>query len=105
MILWTKADTEPLLARKVRINSVSPAAVATGILDDFKRAFGDRVDRNLARTGRPGTPEEIAAIAVFLLASESRWINGADIPVDGGTSGFSDNEALGLDGMGIGLLR
>ena len=32
-------------------------------------------------------PDEIARAAVFLVSNESSFITGADIPVDGGTSG------------------
>ncbi len=34
--------------------------------------------------GRLGTPEEIAAVASFLLSDEAAYINGACITVDGG---------------------
>jgi NAD(P)-dependent dehydrogenase (short-subunit alcohol dehydrogenase family) len=99
MILWTAAITEDMAARGVRVNSVSPAAVATGILDDFTRAFGDKVTRNVARAGRPGAPEEIAEVAAFLLSPASGWLKGADIPVDGGMGAFNLSDALGLAAM------
>lgn len=99
MILWTFAMTEPLLARDIRINALSPAAVETGILDDFKRAFGDKVTDNISRAGRAGSPKEIAEIAAFLLSPESHWIKGADIHVDGGMGGFNMTDELGLEGF------
>jgi NAD(P)-dependent dehydrogenase (short-subunit alcohol dehydrogenase family) len=34
--------------------------------------------------GRPGSARELAAVMVFLASSESSWITGAVIPVDGG---------------------
>lgn len=97
MILWTFAMTEPLLAKGIRVNALSPAAVETGILDDFKRAFGDKVAANISRAGRAGTPVEIAQIAAFLLSPESHWIKGADIHADGGMGGFSMTDMLGLE--------
>lgn len=99
MILWTFAMTEPLLAKGVRVNALSPAAVETGILDDFKRAFGDKVADNINRAGRAGEPQEIAEIAAFLLSPESHWIKGADINADGGMGGFNMTDALGLEGF------
>ena len=102
MILWTFAMTEPLLAEGIRVNAVSPAAVETGILDDFKRAFGDRVTANIDRAGRAGSPEEIAQIAAFLLSPESWWIKGADIHVDGGMGGFTQTDELGLEVFRLG---
>ncbi len=38
--------------------------------------------------GRGGQPEEVAELMVFLMSDESRFISGAEIPIDGGqTSG------------------
>lgn len=102
MILWTFAMTEPLLAKGIRVNALSPAAVETGILDDFKRAFGDKVADNINRAGRAGEPKEIAEIAAFLLSPESHWIKGADIHADGGMGGFNMTDALGLEGFRLG---
>ena len=94
MILWTMAETEPMIARGLRINSVSPGAVATGLLDDFARAFGDRMAKNVARAGRPGTPAEAAEIAAFLLSPESFWIKGQDLVVDGGMAAFNTADMM-----------
>jgi len=45
LIVWSMGQTKELIARGLRSNTVSPAAVSTDILDDFKAAFGDRVDK------------------------------------------------------------
>lgn len=99
MVLWTAALTEPLIAKGLRANSISPGAVATGILDDFARAFGEKMAHNVARAGRPGTPDEVAEVAVFLLSEQSAWLKGVDIAVDGGMGSFNMADALGLDAM------
>ena len=99
IILWTAAICESLVARDIRVNSLSPAAVSTGILDDFKWAFGEKVAHNVARAGRPGTPEEIAQIAAFVLSPASHWLKGADIPIDGGMGAFNMTDMLGLNVM------
>jgi len=96
LIVMTMADTERLLARGMRINSVSPAAVSTGILDDFYSAFGDRVVKNVARAGRPGEPDEVADVIVFLASEQSRWIKGQDIVIDGGMSAMALSDAMQL---------
>ncbi len=98
MIVMTIADTEQLVAKGFRMNSVSPAAVSTGILDDFHKAFGDRVAKNVARAGRPGSPGEIADVIVFLASEKSAWIKGQDLVIDGGMSAMSMSDALGLTG-------
>ena len=90
------ASSEVYLGRGQRINSISPGAVSTGILEDFKSAFGDRMTRNVERAGRAGTAKEVAYLAAFLLSPESGWIKGADISIDGGMSAFNNADALGL---------
>lgn len=96
VIVMSLAQTEALLARDLRMNSVSPAAVSTGILDDFKAAFGDKVAANIARVGRPGLPEEIAEVILFLASPESHWIKGQDIVIDGGMSALAQKDMMGL---------
>lgn len=94
--VWTKAQTEALIARQLRMNSISPGAIATGILDDFKVAFGARVGQMVARVTRPGHAREVAEIAVFLASPESGWLKGVDIPVDGGMGALDVIDACGL---------
>lgn len=89
VVVWTKAITERLIGLDLRINSVSPAAVSTGILTDFSAAFGERMAKNVERVGRPGTPEEVADLIVFLLTPESNWLKGNDFTIDGGMSALA----------------
>ena len=96
VIVLTIAETERMIARGLRMNCVSPAAVSTGILDDFVAAFGERVARNIARAGRPGLAEEIANVVAFLAGPESRWLKGTDIPVDGGMTAMAICDAMEL---------
>ena len=99
IIAWTTARSETYLNRNWRINSISPGAVATGILDDFQTAFGERMAKNVARAGRAGSPAEIANLAAFLLSPESSWIKGTDISIDGGMSAFAMSDALSLQDL------
>lgn len=101
-IVYAMAASERLINRGLRINTVSPGAVATGILNDFAREFGERMHVNVARAGRPAAAEEVAAVAAFLLSPESRWLKGCDVPVDGGMGAFNLSDALGLTGLADG---
>ena len=94
IILWTMASSEVYLNRNQRINSISPGAVETQILDDFEVAFGDRMTKNVQRAGRAGSPAEIAQLAAFLLSEKSSWVKGSDISIDGGMSAFTTSDNL-----------
>ena len=74
----------------IRANSVHPTYIDTPILDPIRGMFGkDEADAKLGRQvpmGRIGKPEEIGAVAVFLISDESSFITGSEIKVDGGIS-------------------
>jgi len=73
----------------VRCNSISPAYVESPMLDETTAATGwpagarARVRRDVP-LARFGTPEEVAALAVFLLSDDSGCATGADFALDGG---------------------
>lgn len=96
VIVWSMAQTERMIAARLRMNTVSPAAVSTGILGDFATAFGERMAVNIARVGRPGLPEEIANVIVFLASAESHWIKGSELTIDGGMAALATTDQLGL---------
>jgi NAD(P)-dependent dehydrogenase (short-subunit alcohol dehydrogenase family) len=67
--------------RGIRVNAVSPGAIATRLTD--KRALQE-LQPHLP-LGRPGRPEDVARIAAVLLSDEwSGYVTGANVPVDGG---------------------
>ena len=94
IILWTKLLTPRLHKMGLRINSISPAAVATPLLEGFAAEMDEATATAFARAGRPGLPEEIAELAVFLAGSESNWVRGQDLVIDGGISAMMLAEKL-----------
>jgi NAD(P)-dependent dehydrogenase (short-subunit alcohol dehydrogenase family) len=69
----------------VRVNAIAPGGVATRMLPAFRDSMGAAVlDWAEAAVGRHATASEIAEVAVFLVSPGSRWVNGAEIVVDGG---------------------
>ena len=88
MIYWHQMQVPDHIG-KHRFVTVSPAAISTGILDDFINAFGPKVSKNLEQVGRAGKPEEVASLIAFLLSDQAEWINGIDIVIDGGMGAFA----------------
>jgi NAD(P)-dependent dehydrogenase (short-subunit alcohol dehydrogenase family) len=85
LIFYTKHRAVSAWKRGVRMNSVSPGATATGILGDFKASMAPgAIDWSEHLLGRHAAPEEVAPVIVFLLGPHSSFVNGADVPVDGG---------------------
>jgi NAD(P)-dependent dehydrogenase (short-subunit alcohol dehydrogenase family) len=99
LLLWTqRAAHQPLFkARGIRVNAVSPGPVATPILPEFRAVFGDaRVDADIAAVGRAGAPSDIAPAILFLCSDGARWINGANLAVDGGLEAAVNAGTLGF---------
>ena len=81
-----------LKARKIRVNVVSPGTVVTpgyknelGMNDQAIAAF-ERGAAAAAPSGRTGSPDEIAQAVVFLASSDSSFVNGVELFVDGGAA-------------------
>jgi NAD(P)-dependent dehydrogenase (short-subunit alcohol dehydrogenase family) len=86
---FARSWAEELKARKIRVNTLSPGATETPIIDgQFKtkeEAEGARkFFSQIITLGRLGQPEELAAAAFFLASQESSYVTGADLVVDGG---------------------
>ncbi len=69
----------------IRCNAMNPGLVATpmaaGLISDQARLDQVLSDYPIAR---PGTPEEVASLALFLASDESVWMTGTIVPIDGG---------------------
>ena len=84
---YARAWTSELAPRGIRVNVVSPGPVDTPLWD---AAFGERRDEMIAGVAsgipaqRPADPDEIAAAVVFLASSQSSFVYGANLYVDGG---------------------
>lgn len=80
-----------LMGRHIRVNSVSPGPIETPILDGLYIGGSDpeAVRAGLVGTvpmGRMGGADEIASAILFLASSDSSFVTGTDMAVDGGTT-------------------
>ncbi|MFG0283799.1 MAG: SDR family oxidoreductase [Phycisphaerales bacterium JB039] len=85
----TKSVAADFVGRGVRCNAICPGTVQTPSLDQRIAAMGDVDEARkafIARQpiGRLGTPEEIAALCVYLASDESGYTTGAIHIIDGG---------------------
>jgi NAD(P)-dependent dehydrogenase (short-subunit alcohol dehydrogenase family) len=74
-----------LIGRKIRVNAVSPGPIETPLWykDEMVSSVMEDIRMNNPMK-RFGTAEEAAAAVVFLLSSESSYITGSELFVDGG---------------------
>lgn len=86
----TKAMALALADHGIRVNGIGPGTILT---DMARQMMSDDAARRkiLSRTplGRPGAPDEIAAVAVFLASEESSYVTGHTIYADGGRLGLN----------------
>lgn len=82
---FVRTWTTELKDRNIRTNVISPATINTPILAPLPK---EAIDQIIAGTpmGRVGEPDEIASAAVFLASSDSSFITGIELFVDGGTA-------------------
>ena len=79
----TKSLAHETASRGVRVNAVAPGYIATdmtaGLPEKVKEVFLEKIPLK-----RMGTPQDVAAAALFLASDESAYITGQVLPVDGG---------------------
>jgi NAD(P)-dependent dehydrogenase (short-subunit alcohol dehydrogenase family) len=88
---FSRSWAAELKDRGIRVNTLSPGAVDTPIIDgQFKtkeEADGARaMFAQMTPLGRIGRAEEIAVAALFLASSDSSFSTGIDLVVDGGVT-------------------
>lgn len=84
--MLTKALAVELASRNIRVNCVAPGPIATDFFDlegvtspEAMEFLGQRL-----LVKRVGLPDDIAAAVSWLLSDEASWVDGIQLPVDGG---------------------
>lgn len=72
--------------RDVRINAIAPGPIESPMLERVRRDWKVTAEELVAPypMQRAGTPEEVAAVVVFLASDESSYVSGQVIGIDGG---------------------
>ncbi len=90
IIVLTRTLAAEWARHGIHVNAVSPGYVRTPLVE--KGIGAGIIDENVLvrRTpmGRLGRPEEIAEVVLFLLSDAASYVNGVNLPVDGGWTAF-----------------
>ena len=83
----TKALAKEVAQRGIRVNAVAPAVIETEIL---KQLTPQQVEYMCARIpmGRPGKPEEVAQVILFLASDRSSFVTAQCYDVSGGRATY-----------------
>ncbi|MEU0193654.1 SDR family NAD(P)-dependent oxidoreductase [Streptomyces afghaniensis] len=93
LIMLAKGAAIEWAPRNIRVNVVAPGLTATPIIEAAIQRSPDPEAYRREREGqiplhRLATPEEVADAVLFFATSESSYITGAVLPVDGGYTAF-----------------
>jgi 3-oxoacyl-[acyl-carrier protein] reductase len=80
---FAKSLARELGSRSITVNVIAPGFIETAMTDEL----GDRVRKQLSENialRRFGTPDDVAAVAVFLASEEAGYVTGEVVNVSGG---------------------
>jgi len=86
---FARTAASELVGRNIRVNTVAPGPIETPIFGrlGLEKSAADEVAKGFASLvpmKRLGQPEEVAGAVAFLASSDSSYITGVEINVDGG---------------------
>jgi 2-keto-3-deoxy-L-fuconate dehydrogenase len=95
VLTMTRSIAVDYVKRGIRCNCICPARVHTPFVDGYLRTIYPGREAEMFKQlseyqplGRMGTPEEVAALALYLCSDEASFITGQAYPIDGGVLAF-----------------
>ncbi|MEX2556319.1 MAG: SDR family oxidoreductase [Actinomycetota bacterium] len=86
---WVRrqAPRKAWIGAGIRLNAVAPGLITTPMTDELRSdpLLGPALDLFPVPMGRPGTPEEVAAVVSFLLGPDASLLAGSIVFADGGS--------------------
>ncbi len=82
IIGMTKSAAKELGQYNIRVNALAPGFIDTAMTANLKNEFKAKLLTNIS-LGRPGQPEDVARVAVFLASDSSSYVSGQILCVDG----------------------
>jgi 3-oxoacyl-[acyl-carrier protein] reductase len=83
LIGLTKSAAKELASRNVTVNAVAPGYIATDMTKDLPEEAKTKFLQSVP-LGRPGTPQDISGVVLFLVSEAASYITGQVIHIDGG---------------------
>ena len=94
---WARREgvTDRWIGQRIRLNAVAPGVVATSMTEQLRAdpVYGPFVDSYPTAIGRPGRPEEVAALIAFMLSDAGGLMVGSVVYADGGTDAILNPRA------------
>ena len=86
VIMLTKSLAMEWAQHNIRVNTIAPGYMKTELTKPYFEENGDMVKTwmNLTPMARPGTPDELGGLALYLASDASSFVTGSVYTVDGG---------------------
>ncbi|MDY6923068.1 MAG: glucose 1-dehydrogenase [Pseudomonadota bacterium] len=85
VMTFTRAMAKELGPKGIRVNALCCGMISTRFHDEFTKPEVRQAVANGTPLRREGTPQEAAAVAVFLASDAAGFMTGANVDVNGGT--------------------